>query len=246
MIWHAVRDARFVLTDSEFTKQDILRLFRIRADKVIAVHLGISSQFRILSKREREEFRTRKGLTKPYVLFVGNPKPHKGIATLLQAFFRIVPSFPEVDLVLAGGILPRNSFDADLIEIAGMGARVKVLGQISDIELVGLYNCAEILVVPSLYEGFGLPALEAMACGTSVIVSDAGSLPEIVGDAALIFQAGNPDSLADSIDSLLRNGRLRTDMIERGKKQVRKYSWKETAKKTLEVYERVLSEQKTP
>jgi alpha-1,3-rhamnosyl/mannosyltransferase len=246
MIWHAVRDARFVLTDSEFTRQDILRLFRIRADKVIAVHLGISKEFRILPKKKKEEFRIRKGLVRPYVLFVGNPKPHKGIVTLRRAFFRIAPMFPEVDLVMAGGILPGHSGEAAIIQIAGMSKRVKMLGQVPDSDLIGLYNCAEILVMPSLYEGFGLPALEAMACGTSVIVSDAGSLPEIVGDAALIFEAGNPDSLADSIDSLLRNRHLRTDMIERGKRQVRKYSWKETARKTLEVYERVLAEQKTP
>lgn len=244
MVGYAVRNAQFVLTDSEFTRRDILRLFRVREEKVVAIHLGIPPQFRVLPKAARQKFRALKGLTRRYVLFAGNPKPHKGIPTLMRAFVRIAPLFPDLDLVFVGGASPQNSAVRELAHAYGIEGRVKELGQISEEELISCYNCAEILVMPSLYEGFGLPALEAMACGAAVVVSDAASLPEIVGDAALTFQAGNPDSLAESMDSLLRNEALRSAMVKRGLSHVRRFSWKTTAEKTMSVYEKVLSGEK--
>ena len=242
MIGNAIREARFVITDSEFTRRDILRLFPARADKVIAVHLGVSNKFRILAKTEKAHFKARHGLERPYILFVGNAKPHKGIPTLLHAFAQLSASFREFDLVFVGGRPDQDDYIRAMLEATGIENRTKMLGNISGEELVRAYNCAEMLVMPSLYEGFGLPALEAMSCGLPVVVSDAGSLPEIVGDAAAICHAGNPDSLADSMESILRDPRLRGDLIERGKRQVQKYSWKETAVKTLDIYEKVLAE----
>ncbi len=243
MIGNAVREARFVITTSEFTRQDILRLFPVREDKVIVVHLGVSREFRPLPKTERAKFRTRVGLDRPYLLFVGNPKPHKGIPTLLRAFAEVSTSFRDLDLLFVGGS-PKQHDDVRLMmQAAGIESRVKVLGNVSGEDLVRSYNCAEILVLPSMYEGFGLPALEAMACGIPVVVSNAGSLPEIVGDAAAVSQTGNPESLADSIDSILRDHGLRSSLIEKGKQQAQKYSWKATASKTLDIYEKVLAEQ---
>ncbi len=244
MVGYAVHNAQFVLTDSEFTRRDILRLFRVREEKVVAIHLGIPPQFCVMPKGAKQKFRARKGLTRRYVLFAGNPKPHKGIPTLMRAFVRIAPLFPDIDLVFVGGTSPQNSPLRELAHASGIEGRVKVLGQISEEELIGCYNCAEILVMPSLYEGFGLPALEAMACGAAVVVSDAGSLPEIAGDAALIFKAGNPDSLAESMDALLRNEALRSAMVKRGLSRAGEFSWRTTAEKTLAIYEKVLSEQK--
>jgi glycosyltransferase involved in cell wall biosynthesis len=241
MIRHAVRDSQCILTASEFTKKDIVRSFGVHENKVVTVHLGVDSQFRPVSESKKQKFRIQRNLKRPYVLFVGNPKPHKGIPTLLRAFARIAGSFPALDLVFVGGRITQDSFIRSIIQVTGIGGRVRELERISANDLVRAYNCAEILVIPSLYEGFGLPALEAMSCGTCVVVSDAGSLPEIAGDSALVFHRGDPESLAESMASLLRDRRLRSTMIERGKKRVRSFSWKETAKKTLAVYERVLS-----
>jgi glycosyltransferase involved in cell wall biosynthesis len=122
----------------------------------------------------------------------------------------------------------------------GIAPRVRELGWIPNEDLVFAYNSAEALVLPSQYEGFGFPALEAMACGTPVIVSDAGSLPEIVGDAALVSETGNPGSLADAMRTICTDSALRMELIAKGKRNAAKFSWKETAEKTLQVYESVL------
>jgi len=245
MMGHAVRDARYVLTDSEFTRQDILRSFDVRAEKVVAVHLGIDPRFRPLSQGEKQKFRVRRNLTRPYVLFVGNPKPHKGILILLRAFTRIAAAFPTLDLVFVGGKPTRDSSIRLAVQAAGIGQRVKELEHISTEYLVRVYNCAEMLVMPSLYEGFGLPALEAMACGTCAVVSGAASLPEVVGDAALVFQTGNAESLEVSMESILRDEGLRKRLIDKGKRQVRRFSWEEAAKRTMDIYESVLAEKRT-
>lgn len=240
MIGHAVKSARYVITDSEFTRQDILRSFKTSEDKVVAVPLGVSDRFRVLSDSQKEQFRIRNNLSRPYILFVGNPKPHKGIDVLLRSFAAIAPKYPEYDLLFVGGKPPVDVLGGVDATGAAMGARIRSVGHVSDDDLVGYYNCAEMLVLPSLYEGFGLPALEAMACGTCVIVSDAASLPEIVGDAALIFHSNDQTSLAERIKSLLNNTALRRTMIERGKEQARKFPWERTARETLTIYEQVL------
>ena len=239
MIAHAVKDARFVLTVSECTRQDILRSFRVNEEKVLAVPLGVSGRFRRLSKRETDRFIASKDLMRPYLLFVGNAKPHKGIPTLLLALQQLAPSFQDLDLVIAGGYASQDPYVRSIIQESGLAGRVRELGRCSEDELVGAYNGAEVLVMPSLYEGFGLPVLEAMACGTCVVASDAGSLPEIAGDAAAIVRAGDPPALADVLRSVLRDSGLRRTLVQRGKKRATRFSWKETAKKTLEVYEMV-------
>ena len=239
MISHAVKDARFVLTVSECTRQDVLRSFRVGEDKVLSVPLGVSDRFRVLSTKETDRFKASKGLTHPYLLFVGNAKPHKGIPTLILAFQQLAPLFRDLDLVIAGGYASENPYVRSILQGSGLTGRVRELGHCTEDELVGAYNGAEVLVMPSLYEGFGLPVLEAMACGTCVVASDAGSLPEIAGDAALIVRAGDADVLADALKSVLLDSGLRRTLIQRGTTRTKHFSWKETAKKTLEVYEMV-------
>jgi len=239
MIAHAVKDARFVLTVSECTRQDILRSFRVNEHKVLAVPLGVSGRFRELPKREKDRFKASKSLTRPYLLFVGNAKPHKGIPTLLLAFQQLAPLFRDLDLVIVGGYASQDPYSRSMMKESGLAGRVRELGPCSEEELIGVYNGAEVLVMPSLYEGFGLPVLEAMACGTCVVASDAGSLPEIAGDAAMIVQAGDAAALADALRSVLRDSGLRRTMVQRGRKRASGFSWKKTARKTLEIYERV-------
>jgi glycosyltransferase involved in cell wall biosynthesis len=240
MIRHAIQDSQFVITDSEFTKLDILQSFRIKEEKIIPIHLGVSKRFKVMDDRaEIAQFRSRFGLSRQYILFVGNTKPHKGLEVLLRAFKSIIPAFPELELVFVGGLLSMDKRLGTIVSRSEFTGKVRALGSLSDEDLVLAYNAAEMLVLPSLYEGFGLPALEAMACGIPVIVSNAGSLPEIVGDAAIVCETGNHGSFAEAMTSLLRDAQLRNGLIELGEKHVVNFSWQLTAQKTMNVYDRI-------
>ncbi len=241
MIWHAIHDSCFIITDSEFTKLDILRSFRVREEKIIPIHLGVSEQFHQKAAPSLvEDFKSKFKLKYPYILFVGNAKPHKGLDVLLRAFKEVVTLFPEVDLVFAGGTPNSDKSIQVLMNSSNLAKKVKSLGRISTEELILAYQGAEMFILPSLYEGFGLPALEAMASGIPVIVSDAGSLPEVVGNAAIICESGNHGMFAEAIMNLLRNPILKSEMIERGKNHSAGFSWRSTAQKTLEVYEKTM------
>ncbi len=240
MIRHAIQDSQFVITDSEFTKLDILRSFPVKEEKIIPIHLGVSKRFKVVDDpSEIAQFRSRYGLSRQYILFVGNTKPHKGLEVLLRAFKSIVPFFPEVELVFVGGLLNTDKRLESTVSQSEFTGKVRSLGALSDEDLVLAYNAAEMLVLPSLYEGFGLPALEAMACGIPVIVSNAGSLPEIVGNAAIVCETGNQGSFAEAMISLLRDPELKNRLIDLGKKHVAKFSWQVTAQKTMDVYDRI-------
>ncbi len=240
MIRHAVHDSQFVITDSEFTKRDILRTFRIKEEKIVPIHLGVSKKFNVIADpSEIAQFRTRFALSRQYILFVGNTKPHKGLEVLLRAFKSIALSFPEVELVFVGGLLSNDKRLESIVRESEFAGKVRALGSLSDEDLVLAYNAAEMLVLPSFYEGFGLPALEAMACGTPVIVSNAGSLPEIVGDAAIVCQTGNHGLFAEAMTSLLRDTQLKNSLIDKGKHHVPKFSWQLTAQRTMNVYDRI-------
>jgi Glycosyltransferase len=241
MISHAVRDAEYIITDSEFSKRDILRSFRSNENKIVVIPLGVSDVFR--RKPAASAMLSFKGshmLERPYILFVGNTKPHKGIETLLRAFKEVSVAYPDVDLTFVGGSLTQNQGILDIIRVYDFGRKVKSLGQLSDEELILAYWGSEMLVLPSLYEGFGLPALEAMACRVPVIVSDAASLPEVVGNAAIVCGTGKAPAFAEAMKSLLREPQLRREMIEKGERHVGKYSWRMTAQKTMDVYNKLL------
>jgi glycosyltransferase involved in cell wall biosynthesis len=241
MIWHALHDSSVVITDSEFTKLDILRSFHIREEKIITIPLGVSEEFhQNVDPSLVEEFKSKFKLQCPYILFVGNTKHHKGVDVLLRAFKEVIISFPEIELVFAGGVPEAHKSIRELINNLDLSIRIKSLGRISNEELILAYKGAEMFVLPSLYEGFGLPALEAMACGVPVIVSDAGSLPEVVGNAAFICKSGNYGMFAEAMINLLRDPMVRNEMIERGRVHSACFSWRITAQKTLEVYERTM------
>ncbi|MGA7159590.1 MAG: glycosyltransferase family 1 protein [Bacteroidota bacterium] len=239
MIWHATRDARFIITDTEFTKHDILQSFRVKEEKIIPIPLGVSEQFHSKPTHSQlEDFKLKFKVEYPFILFVGNSKPHKGVSILLHAFKEVLASFPDINLVFVGGPLSSDKTFHELMNNLGISKKVRSLGRISNEDLILAYNSAEMFVLPSLYEGFGLPALEAMASGTPVVVSNAGSLPEIVGNAAIVCESGNHGMFADAMMNLHRNPALKEEMIKKGKERSRSFSWQVTAKKTLEVYDK--------
>ncbi len=241
MIRHAVSNAGAIIVDSEFTKRDILHTFRLREDKITVIHLGVGKEFVPVKDASREKkFRNQFNLKHPYVLFVGNMKPHKGVGLLLRAFKTLSGRRDDLDLVFVGGSFDQDPSLRRQVDELGLRGNVRPLGNLSSADLVMAYNAAELLVLPSSYEGFGLPALEAMACGTPVVVSNAGSLPEVVGDAAAMFESGAEPELVDALRTVLRDSKTRRELVSKGKARARQFSWKSTAQKTLGVYSTVM------
>jgi glycosyltransferase involved in cell wall biosynthesis len=229
-----------ILTYSEHTKKDVVNTLQIPEERVHVVPLAPAPQFRLMADREEvgrglERFGLR---GTPYILSVGTLEPRKNHVALLEAFARLRRRRPDLPhkLVLAGG---RGwLYDGILMAIGRLGLEDQVVlpGHAEPLEV--LYNGAEVLVYPSLYEGFGLPPLEAMACGTPVIVSDSSSLPEVVGDAGLLVDPRDVDGLGDALEAVLSDAGLRRRLREAGLRRAAQFSWERTARETLAVYEK--------
>lgn len=242
MLRHAVRNAGAVITVSEFTRQEIMDVFDVSAGRIHVIYNAAGDEFAPISNEgELEDFRRAYQLTKPFVLYVGSLKPHKNVSVLLRAFRDLTASLRDVELVFVGGSVTSHPQLSKEIHELGIMHRVKELGQISRAHLIFTYNTAEVLVMPSLHEGFGLPALEAMACGTPVVAARAGSLPEVVGDAAVMFEPRDRESLREALAKVLLNPSIKADLRSRGIQNARRFSWKTTAAQTVRVYESLLS-----
>ncbi len=208
---------RVIFTPSEYVKQKVARWFGV--ENVIVTPNGVDVfTFRPEAKQSAMEF------PQKYVLFVGSIQPRKNLDGLMRAWRKIKDKFKDTWLVIAGesGRVFRSvKFFAD--------ERIRFLNHVADEDLPGLYANADLFVLPSFDEGFGLPALEAMACGTPVIVSDGGALPETVGDAGYIFRFEEPDSLAQAIERCLDDASLRASLSEKGLERAKNFSWQDTA-----------------
>lgn len=226
----AVRRARAVLTGSEYSRTEIVDWSGVDPDRVVVIGCGTASDF----TPEGAAFQ----LGFPYLLYVGNRKAHKNLPRLVQAFARVQEQ-DSLHLVLPGALEP------DLLALAhaeGVGDRLVFLGPVSDKQLPELYRGAVALVFPSLYEGFGLPPLEAMACGTPVVSSTATSLAEVVGDAALAIDPLDVDSIAHGIDRIVSDDGLRAELRERGLERAARFSWQRTAELTWQTLRQALGE----
>lgn len=214
---------------SENTKKDLLK-YGIPEEKIDLVYQGVNHEVFKPIKCEKPEY--------PFILYVGSNAPRKNLSTLLKAFHILKEKgFPHKLLLVSHP----NKKLINLINCLNIRGEVIFRYQISDQELCKLYNCADLFVLPSLFEGFGLPALEAMACGCPVIVSNVASLPEVVGDAGLTFNPLNHIELANKMEQVLTDEVLRKKMKRKGLKRARMFSWERTARETLEVYKKVSS-----
>jgi glycosyltransferase involved in cell wall biosynthesis len=241
MMRHAVQHSGAIIAVSECTKRDLVEHFGVREETIHVIYNGVGRHFRRLDDQELlRQFITQHALRKPFLLYVGGLGKHKNIPVLLKAFRLLQEKGMEMDLVFAG----KKFFDvADLAAQAhalGITQAIRDLGPLENEHLVTLYNLATVVVVPSLYEGFGFPALEAMACGTPVVVSDRGALPEVAGNAALIFEAKQPESLAAAVEKICADSHVRDRLIEQGKQRAAAFSWEDAARKTAHVYESLL------
>jgi len=239
---HSLEVADAVITVSEFSKSEIVRAYGTPGEKVHVIPNGVEDRFRRrYSKHAERELRQKLGLSGRFVLYVGSLEPKKNISRLLKAFAMVLRSARAegLRLVLAGG-RGGQEYDVDAeIERAGIGKHVMVIGYLPDAEIPVLMRAAALFVYPSLYEGFGLPPLEAMACGTPVVVSNSSSLPEVVGDAALIAPAEETDRLAEAVERGLFDKAVRKTLVRKGLGRVLPYTWSRAAEQTLEVYEMV-------
>jgi glycosyltransferase involved in cell wall biosynthesis len=224
--------ANEILCVSRFTKGELLKWAGGDAGKMNVIHNGVDPSWLKVEKKVRPH-------PKPYFLFVGNVKPHKNLGRLLRAFAFLKDRIPH-DLILAGKKEGFITGDLKVIkEAEGFGDRVQFTGMLDDEQLRQFYAYADLLVFPSLYEGFGLPPLEAMAGGTPVACSNAASLPEVCGDAVLYFDPYQPRDMAEKIEKALTDIPLRERLIKKGMEQVVQFTWEKTATETVKVMERL-------
>jgi glycosyltransferase involved in cell wall biosynthesis len=239
-----VRGARIVIADSECSKRDAITYFSVQEEKVRVIYLGVDPVFeRVADPEKLTRARNMYQLFRPFIFYLGGIDPRKNVKRLLTAYARLVKNCAcPHDLVIAGDIRNEPEFPEleRAIKALGIEARVRMLGFVPTEECPVLYSAAECFVFPSLYEGFGLPPLEAMACGTPVISSDRSSLPEIVGDSGLIVNCEDVDAIAGAMATVLSTESLRRDLGARGMRQAKLFSWEKTAAQTLAVYDEVV------
>ncbi len=237
----SARKARRVIAISQSTKRDVVRLLGVSPDKVDVIYCGIDEAFRPLAQDQVAAFRSERGLPEHFILFVGTIEPRKNVAGLIEAFANLQTcELANLKLVIGGAT---GWFYEDIfarVEELGLESEVVFPGYIPASELPLWYNAAELFVYPSLYEGFGLPPLEAMACGTPVVTANTSSLPEVVGEAGLTVDPLDVEGLAEAMRRALSDEVLRQEMRERGLKRAKGFSWTKTARETVRVYRRVM------
>jgi glycosyltransferase involved in cell wall biosynthesis len=237
----AAHRAEVVIADSEATRQDVVELLHVRADKVHVVPLGLPASLAPAAAVDVAVFRSERALPVDYVLYVGARKRHKNLELLLRAWSVMAPG-DRPPLVFSGAAWSPDDPLARLAHTLGVAASVRFAGDVPDDRtLACLYSGAALVVQPSLLEGFGLPPLEAMACGAPVLSSDAGSLPEVLGDAAVLLPPRDPEAWAHTTLRLLGDTAGRARLVTRGHMRAERYTWARAANATRELYSRAVS-----
>jgi len=244
MLFLAIKKANKIIAVSNYTKKDIVNIFGISPGKIEVVYEGVNDCYRpIKDKRILDHIKKKFGIDREFLLYVGLSKPHKNLVRLIKAF-KILRKNIRLDLklVIAGKIDPRYPEVRKIVDKLGLREDVIFTDFVSDQDLVLLYNAAKAFVFPSLYEGFGLPPLEAMACGTPVVSSKVASLAEVLGDAAVVFHPLDIHDMADKVYQVVSDENLRKQLSEKGIRWVKRFSWEKCARETLKIYEKVHNE----
>ena len=240
---YSARQARRVVAISESTKRDIVRLLGVPDGKVDVVACGVDEDFRpVEESRVLDELRKKRNLPPQMLLFVGTIEPRKNLVTLLEAYSVLKARVDPPPLVIVGPKGWRNEEVLARAEKLQLVDDVLFPGYIPRDELPLWYNAAEVFVYPSLYEGFGLPPLEAMACGTPVVVSDTSALPEVVGDAGLLVEPSDAEGMALAMQRALTDRDLRRTLRKNGLERARRYTWRRAAQDTVKVYDRAVAD----
>jgi glycosyltransferase involved in cell wall biosynthesis len=240
-----VRLAARIITVSEFSRDAILRAYPVSPDKVRVIPNAASPEFRVVARgRAARTVRDHFGLEAPFIFSVGDLQPRKNHIGLINAFARLLAAHPDLShhLVLAGQKTWFTSRVVAAAQASGLASRIHFTGFVSDSDLVQLYNACDCFVFPSFYEGFGLPILEAMACGCAVACSNTSAMPEVAEGAGLLFDPRNPASIARAMADVLLDEDLRKRMETRGLQRATHFSWRKSALATLDVYREVVAE----
>ncbi|MDD5415797.1 MAG: glycosyltransferase family 1 protein [Candidatus Daviesbacteria bacterium] len=232
----AINKSLAILVPSYFVKGELIKDWAVSEDKISVTHEAVDDKlFTILNEMKMEDIKSLRdkfNIRNPYLFYVGNAHPHKNVEGLIRAFGVLREKYPDLGLVLSGN----DHYFWQKIRKEFQQEGVIYAGSVSDEELVGLYKGATAFVMPSLEEGFGIPILEAFACECPVISSNKGSLPEVGGDAVVYFDPASPDDMTAKISQVLDDKKLWQQLIEKGLKRYKQFSWKKLAQKTLEVY----------
>jgi glycosyltransferase involved in cell wall biosynthesis len=230
--------ASAIISMTEIGARDIVRHMKADPAKITVIHEAYNKQCRRLTPDDTAQVREKYGLPRRYVLFVGGFNPRKNIGNLLRAFSLIKDFIPH-DLVIAGFKRWKYAQDFKLIDELGLQGRIHKLGFVPDEDLVAIYNMADLFAFPSLYEGFGIPVLEAMACGCPVVSTKTGCTPEVAGDAAVLVNPYDVGEIANAMRRVLSDGSIRAQLIEKGFERIGHFGWGKCARQTLNLFESV-------
>ena len=242
-VHQAARRASFIITDSENTKREIIRFLHVPEERIEMIYLAAGEAFNEKCSPESiTQIKNKYRIGKPYLFAVGSIEPRKNLASTLIAFKALI-EIKKIDyqFVIAGGKGWKNEAFYRLLKKLNVDEHLVFTGYVPEEDLPALYQGAEMFVYPSFYEGFGLPVLEAMSSGTPVITSNTSSLPELAGDAALLINPAEIFEIYEAMEALATKPQLREELKVKGKEQSKRFSWEQTACRTLEIYQKVYS-----
>ena len=231
-----IKRASHIIAISQTTRKDLIKYLKIPDDRISVIYNGIDHS--LLKPYKVRLF------DKPYILYVGSERPRKNLGRLFEAFAVLRKEFPELLLVKVGVAGRTREYRQEImrkLDSLRIAPAVIFVEYVSELDLAYYYSSAALLAYPSFYEGFGFPPLEAMACGCPAVTSDTSSLPEVVGEAGIMFNPYDTDSLVEAMRKVLTDSELRDDMVRKGLEQAEKFSWERTARETQEVYNKVTS-----
>lgn len=240
----ALKKSEKVITVSDYVEEELVKIWKVEKNKIVVTKEGVEENIiqkaKVISQKDIDETLEKFKIKQPFIFYVGNAHPHKNVEGLIKAFMRIkselanlrVSGSDDLQLVLSG----KNHYFWDRIKAEYGHKDIIYTDYVTDEELVALYKSCTVYTVPSFEEGFGIPLLEAMSLGTPVVASKTSATPEVGGDAVLYFDPKNPDDIADKIMSVINSEKLRNELIEKGEKRVKEFSWKKMVEQTLDVY----------
>lgn len=241
----SLKAAKNIITDSYASKKDIVKFTGISEEKINVIYLGVREEFKVIkSQKILDEVKVKYSLPKKFILYVGDVNYNKNILGIIKSFSEVTKKNKDINLILVGNGFINDSIQLseinNLISEFRLKEKVKKIGYIALSDLVGVYNLAKVYLQPSFAEGFGLPVLEAIACGCPVVTSNISSLPELVDDAALLVDPKNAEDIVKSILKIIDNSTLREAITKRGLQRVREFNWVRCASETLNIYKKVI------
>lgn len=234
-LFRSCKEADAIVTVSQNSRREIAGLMKVPKEKIFVTYNAVDKSI-YYPRKDNELIKRKYGIDTPYILYLGTLEPRKNIPALIRAFLAVSEKFDGLKLVIAGGRGWKSEIIFNLVKELKLEDRVVFTGYVAEEDKPALYSCAEIFVFPSFYEGFGIPPLEAMACGTPVISSNAASLPEVVADAGILVNPCDEEELANEMAGLLYDSGRRGELSIKGIERSLKFTWEDSARKVLDIY----------